>query len=133
MKPLTLEWVEKGEDDFATMSREFRASGRPNYAGVCFHAQQCVEKLLKGFLFEHDIEFAKTHDIRLLINLSSELQPEWVNDLEPAMQLTNYAVEVRYPGNIATKTMAANAIGICRSLREKILAALDLPSELPFE
>ena len=133
MKPLTLEWVSKAEDDFATMSREFRAQGRPNFAGVCFHAQQCVEKLLKGFLFEHDIDFAKTHDIRLLINLASPFEPDWLIDLEPAMQLTNYAVEVRYPGNIATKVMAANAISICRTLRGKILLALDLPSELPFE
>ncbi len=131
MKPITLEWLEKGDDDFATMTREFRARSRPNYAGVCFHAQQCVEKLLKGFLFEHDVDFYRTHDLRQLINLAASFEPEWPRSLEDASRLTNYAVEVRYPGNIATKEMAANAIRICRKIRERILRSLDLPSELP--
>jgi HEPN domain-containing protein len=131
MKPVTLEWVNKAEDDFATMTREYRARTRPNYAGVCFHAQQCVEKMLKAYLFEHEIEFSKTHDIRRLLNLGSEFEPEWEQFIDESARLTSYAIEARYPGRIATKELAGNAIRICRKMRKSVLAALDLPDELP--
>ena len=133
MKQVTLDWVEKAEDDFATMSREFVARGRMNYAGVCFHAQQCVEKLLKAYLFEHNIEFTYTHDIRRLLNLAIVLQPNWSEFLDESSRLTSYAVEARYPGSIATKELAANAIRICRDMRRRIFVVLDLPDELPYD
>lgn len=37
MNPLTLEWIEKAEGDFATAQREQRARKMPNYDAVCFH------------------------------------------------------------------------------------------------
>ena len=45
MNPLTVEWIEKASADLATAGREMRARRDPNYDAVCFHAQQCVEKL----------------------------------------------------------------------------------------
>lgn len=36
---------------------------------VCFHAEQCAEKHLKGFLTYHQIEFPKTHSIETLVGL----------------------------------------------------------------
>jgi HEPN domain-containing protein len=59
MKPLTQEWVDKAEGDFATASREIKARKAPNYDAVCFHAQQCVEKYLKARLQEEGIAFKK--------------------------------------------------------------------------
>ena len=50
MKLATAEWIEKAEADFATMERESQVLERPNYDGVCFHAQQCAEKFLKASL-----------------------------------------------------------------------------------
>jgi HEPN domain-containing protein len=50
MKPLTSEWVEKAEGDFATAKREIRVRKTPNFDAVCFHAQQCAEKYLKALL-----------------------------------------------------------------------------------
>lgn len=55
MKPLTREWIEKAEGDFATASREIRVRKVPNYDAVCFHAQQCAEKYLKALLQEADV------------------------------------------------------------------------------
>ena len=49
MKPLTGEWVEKAEGDFATASREIRVRKAPNFDAVCFHAQQCAEKTSRRF------------------------------------------------------------------------------------
>jgi len=44
------EWVLKAEADFATAGRELQATTAQNYDAVCFHAQQCVEKLMKALL-----------------------------------------------------------------------------------
>lgn len=50
MNPITIEWADKAEGDFATAQRELDAADHPNYDAVCFHAQQCVEKYLKACL-----------------------------------------------------------------------------------
>ncbi len=44
------EWLAKSDGDFHTASREADAIESPNYDAVCFHAQQCVEKLMKAVL-----------------------------------------------------------------------------------
>ncbi len=65
MKPITREWVNKAEGDFATAQREFIVYPDPNYDAVCFHSQQWGEKLLKARLQEADVPFIKTHDLDL--------------------------------------------------------------------
>jgi HEPN domain-containing protein len=50
MNPLTLEWLDKADADLATAQRELRVRKNQNYDAVCFHAQQGVEKYLKGVL-----------------------------------------------------------------------------------
>jgi len=67
MKPLTREWVEKAEGDFATARRELRARKDPNYDAACFHAQQCVEKYLKACLQEEDLSFGRIHNLSALL------------------------------------------------------------------
>jgi len=47
MKPLTCEWINKAEGDYASAQRELRARKLPNCDAACFHAQQCVEKHIK--------------------------------------------------------------------------------------
>jgi HEPN domain-containing protein len=48
MKPITLEWIEKAEEDWMMMLKGYRARKSPAYNAACFHAQQCAEKYLKG-------------------------------------------------------------------------------------
>jgi HEPN domain-containing protein len=47
MNPLAQEWSEKSEADFATARRELAATSDLNHDAVCFHAQQCIEKLMR--------------------------------------------------------------------------------------
>jgi HEPN domain-containing protein len=75
MNPLTTEWVEKAEKDFATASREFRARKLPNYDPVCFHSQQSAEKYLKAILQEWNISFSKTHNLTTLLGLITPREP----------------------------------------------------------
>ncbi|MFB3892540.1 MAG: HEPN domain-containing protein [Phycisphaerae bacterium] len=77
MKPLTREWIDKAEGDWATVVRECRARKHPSYDGACFHAQQCAEKYLKGLLCELGIDFRKTHDCVELLTMLLPRYPAW--------------------------------------------------------
>ena len=69
MNPRPHEWVEKAEADLVTARREYRARKHPNYDATCFHAQQCVEKYIKGCLEAQGVDFPKTHDLIQLTSL----------------------------------------------------------------
>ena len=79
MKPITQEWIDKSEGDWATLMREYRARKKPNYDAVCFHARQCAEKYLKARLQEAGIHFAKTHNLLNLLNDLLPIEPGWTN------------------------------------------------------
>ena len=66
MKPLTREWVDKGEADRRTAQRELRVRTSPNFDAVCFHAQQCAEKYLKALLQERGSTIPRTHNLEAL-------------------------------------------------------------------
>ena len=78
-----------------------RANKLPNvlFEGLCFHAQQAVEKALKGLLIAKAIPFPKTHNIRTLLDILPKdvIAPA---EVENAAILTDYAVTSRYPGDI---------------------------------
>jgi len=69
------EWVLKAEADFATAGRELQATANPNYDAVCFHAQQCVEKLMKALLIHLGVTPPKTHDLGALEALLTPVCP----------------------------------------------------------
>ena len=120
MTEIYLEWIEKAEGDYHTALREYRARKYPNYDSACFHAQQCVEKYFKAFLQKENIPFFKTHDLNVLLDLLLRFKPLWEvfrNDLK---LLSVYAVEVRYPGEFATKEEAKQSIGIMKQIRNEI-------------
>ena len=56
MTEVISEWIAKAASDFATAVRENSVLLEPNYDDVCFHAQQCVEKLLKALLVADGIQ-----------------------------------------------------------------------------
>ena len=92
------EWLKHAVSDVA-MARLGFASNAVLREQVCFHAQQAVEKALKGVLLHRQIRFPLTHDIQELIEIGEHENvafPAWAEEL-PA--LTPFAVETRYPGN----------------------------------
>jgi HEPN domain-containing protein len=126
MNPLTLEWIEKAEGDFATAQRELRARKIPNYDAVCFHSQQCAEKYLKAMLQEAGVVFDRTHNLVVLLELLKPVAPSW-EMMHPQLQLLNgYAVEVRYPGESADKAIARDALHLCRAIRTRSRSYLGL-------
>ncbi len=126
MKPFTLEWVAKAEGDFAMVEREARVRKNPNYDGLCFHAQQCVEKYIKARLYEADIDFPKTHVLAALLDLALPVEPLWESFREHLIFLTGFAVSFRYPGESVDKQTALDARQRCRLFRRVAREALEL-------
>jgi HEPN domain-containing protein len=129
MRVLTQEWVDKAEGDFHTASREARVRKAPNYDAVCFHCQQCAEKYLKAYLQEQDQRFPPIHDLIELLELclpydgTFELQRDLLKDL------TKYAVEFRYPGELATKEEALTVVRAMRAVRAFVRQKLGVSDE----
>ena len=69
MKELVAEWIRKAEADAGTAKREAAVKEDTNWDAVCFHAQQAVEKYIKGLLQQNEIPFGKTHDLSILLYL----------------------------------------------------------------
>jgi len=120
MNDVVREWMVKAEGDYATALREYRARKSPNYDAACFHAQQCIEKYLKGFLQACAVPFPKIHSLSVLLDQCLKMRPMWEvlrNDLK---DLTRYAVQFRYPGESADKEDAKVAIRLMKSCRQEI-------------
>ncbi len=65
---------------------------------LCFQAQQAVEKALKALLLCRGIRFPPVHDLAVLIRSlerSGQIVPSRIREV---VQLSDYAVEARYPG-----------------------------------
>jgi HEPN domain-containing protein len=127
MKPLTEEWVQKAEGDFATAQREVRARKSPNYDSAGFHAQQCVEKYLKARLQESGIAFPFTHDLEALLRLVLPIQPLWSALMSDAKTLSQHAVKARYPGSSVTKAQAKELFAMAQQFRALVRQNLGLP------
>jgi HEPN domain-containing protein len=117
--PLALEWLVKADADFVTANRELRARKMPNYDAACFHAQQCVEKLLKSIMIHEGLVPPKSHDLSYLLSLTLPQRPMWEVFRKDFQLLSAYAVEYRYPGESATKEMAREALRCCSKFREQ--------------
>lgn len=118
------EWIEKAEGDFTTAARELHVTSRPNYDAVCFHCQQCIEKLLKGALTGRGGEPPRVHDIAYLVKLLRERGTAFVAEERDLRLLSQSAVVFRYPGENATAEDATEVMAICERLRDELLDLL---------
>ncbi len=118
------QWLEHADEDLRLAKHAFKlSSSRPNKL-IAYHAQQCAEKYLKAFLALKKVDFPYTHNISLLLELSSK-HAEWVKDLRDAETLTDYAVTARYPGaERVLKKEAELAVKIADKVRSVVKKAL---------
>jgi len=71
--------------------------------GLCYLAQQAAEKAVKAVLMHKNIHFPKTHHIQTLL----EFLPKDIAvppSVREAVDLSDYAVEGRYPQNFEDVT-----------------------------
>lgn len=98
-KPLgtSQEWLRHAESDLA-LGRLGAKDPDVLPEQICFHAQQAIEKGLKGLLVHIGQSFPLVHDLEQLLEILRDANvdlPAWADDL---LDLTPYAVENRYPG-----------------------------------
>ena len=106
MTPVAREWVDRAEADYAAALLLRRSRKKHSRDIVCFHLQQCVEKYLKARLADAGMAIPKTHDLEKLLDLLIPIEPLWMT-LRPALAaITDYAVEVRYPGRTVASAEA---------------------------
>ncbi|MBF0097771.1 MAG: HEPN domain-containing protein [Magnetococcales bacterium] len=92
-------WLKKAEHDLITARAVLVLPNGPTDT-PSFHAQQAVEKALKGLLTLHGITFSRTHDLFVLLDCVLAVYPQLIV-YESVLGLMNgYAVETRYPGDI---------------------------------
>ena len=110
-KELASQWLEKARHDLFTARRVLDAEDGPTDT-PCFHAQQTAEKTLKAILTAAGVRYEHGHDLMPLLEKSASLVPELHQFREVCAQLSEYAVQVRYPGETADpdQTEAANAV-----------------------
>jgi len=91
------QWVELGLEDLAWAETGAENAGLPGPGKIGFHAQQAVEKLLKGLLTTYGVEPEDQHNLGRLIEQLRRLDRTTADAVASASQLTPYAVIYRYP------------------------------------
>ena len=126
MNPLTLEYVERAEEDYAAVKALQHNSIQNFHNTICFHAQQCIEKYLKAWLQEANLPVPRTHNLEELLNLIVPTLPEWRAWDADFSAFTTHAVDFRYPGKSATAADAQHAAKIVSEVRKAVRDALKL-------
>jgi HEPN domain-containing protein len=94
-KTVIRRWVVKADHDLLT-AQTMIGSETPPTDVICFHCQQCAEKMLKAFLVLLDIHVEKTHDLVRLLAQCVQHDPMFGGVKDAAETLNSYAVDVRY-------------------------------------
>ena len=125
VEEFTKQWLTKAREDWDVV-QILLGDDNPPTSAVCFHCQQCVEKLIKAILTRHAVEFPKTHDIERLIKLTGDLVPRLDSLLPLAQKLTVYGVDTRYPADIkiVSPSEMKEIVEITEKFREVILSAI---------
>lgn len=87
-------WFEFAEEDL-TVAKAARNERVFNLA--CFHAQQGVEKMLKGYLSINDRDIPKIHSIVKLLTLCAQIDRDFETISETCINLDDYYIPTRYP------------------------------------
>jgi HEPN domain-containing protein len=94
------QWLHKGNDDLRSAEYLSTMHHPTPDEVICHLCQQSAEKFLKGFLFFHDIEPPKIHDLNELLGMCVKHDCHF-SILAPKMHiLTTYAVIPRYPNEL---------------------------------
>ncbi len=118
-------WLVRAYRDLAS-GRVLLAAQVSLTGNATFHAQQAVEKAMKGFLTWHSRVFRKTHNLtelgEMCVRLDARLEPL----LRRAAELTDYAWKFRYPGDQAepSRQEAEDALKRGQEVYDAVLARL---------
>ncbi|MCH7732791.1 MAG: HEPN domain-containing protein [Candidatus Marinimicrobia bacterium] len=129
MKREVKRWIDFANEDLIMAEIALREE---IYNQACFHSQQCVEKLLKGFIeFQGEVH-PQTHK---LIDLLSVIPKSLLNELRnDILLLDRFYILTRYPDalpgslpeGLPVKVDAEEAIGVAKVLFERIQEEIEM-------
>jgi HEPN domain-containing protein len=90
------DWIERAKSNL-TRARQPKPEGVV-YEDLCFDAQQAAEKALKALLIARETPFRFVHDIGELLRTLENSGVAIPATIRDAAELTEFAVEARYPG-----------------------------------
>jgi HEPN domain-containing protein len=93
---------------------------------VCFLSQQSVEKYLKSLLEELAIHIPRTHNLVDVLDMARPHFPTLRPLRRGAFFLNDFAVEIRYPGEKATKRQAVAALRWASRVRTTVRQLLGI-------
>lgn len=118
-------WIERAEGDFqeATVSL---ASATPTWAAICFHAHECIEKLLKGLIVGRGTYPPRTHNLSKLMSRLPAIIRDSADLRAIAKSLDKVYPKSRYvPHPMPTPDEARAAFDAARRGRELLLPHLE--------
>ncbi|MCB0408472.1 MAG: HEPN domain-containing protein [Bdellovibrionales bacterium] len=117
-KKESLKWFQHAVEDLRFAKYGLEANP-PFLKGSTFHAQQCAEKSIKGYLVFHGKRVPRTHDLRGLAELVFEINPSLDGKIENIGDLTKYITASRYPTELEfTNDLVQQAISIASLVYE---------------
>ena len=115
---------EGAENDFeAAKILSFQV--KPKLEIVCYHCQQCAEKMLKGYIASKNGKLQKTHDLVILCEACKNYDPDFEKIILNCSDLTIYSSEVRYPNVLEIEAYhMQNALTDASQIKEFIVSKL---------
>jgi HEPN domain-containing protein len=118
-------WLRFAQDDLAAAEQLFKSGGPWNM--VCFHAQQGVEKLLKGVLLSRQRSVPRLHSLVKLLALCAAYDGKLADLRRGCEELDGYYIPTRYPDAAAgvlpdgmpERDHARRALGILRRVARR--------------
>jgi HEPN domain-containing protein len=125
MKRETAKWVRKAEQDWA-VAHKLAEEAPPPRDVVCFHCQQAAEKYLKGLLQENGLLVPKIHELADILDRLVPGDATLARLRRKADSLTQFAVDYRYPGMMASKRQMEAALRHADVIRLECRSKLNL-------
>ena len=126
MRRETAKWVQKAEQDWE-VAHKLAGENLPPRDVVCFHCQQAAEKYLKALLQENGLPVPRTHELADILDLLTPANATLGRLRRKADSLTQYAVDYRYPGMMASKRQMEAALRHVDQIRLECRSKLNLP------
>jgi HEPN domain-containing protein len=125
VSPEVLDWTRKAEADLSAAYR--LAAGEPPLPDqMGFFCQQSAEKYLKAFLLANGEVPPRTHDVDVLVELCTVLDPNFGQLEDVVAGLTEFAVIFRYPEEWSDEAWAADAMEKAEQVRDLVRRKLGL-------
>ncbi|MBR5527949.1 MAG: HEPN domain-containing protein [Clostridia bacterium] len=116
------DWFKKAHSDHIAAKILFEHGA--DYSLVAFHAQQAVEKALKGYILKNSGDLVDGHSLVFLIKYAQRFDNDIQHLRKDCAYLNQFYVETRYPADIpdeVTKDEALLALTTADKVIERIV------------